>query len=63
MSNLMCPYCGEAGFNWCHLIPEHQAPDSFDSCPGTGQIPRNAESDRRPLWNGSPAPAVLRESE
>ena len=46
----MCPHCGQTFsvlVNY-HLIPEH----SFDGkrCPGTLQIPRNKESDRRPLW-------------
>jgi hypothetical protein len=25
-------------------------------CPGSGQVPRNAESDRRPLWKDGGSP-------
>jgi hypothetical protein len=55
----MCPHCGELFVQLDNgLIPSH-----FDSafevhgiCAGTGQGPRNPESDRRPLWNGKPNP-------
>lgn len=49
---LMCPNCG-----WCYparvlgLVPDHELELPSELCPGSGQVPRNPESDRRPLWN------------
>lgn len=56
-----CPHCG-----WMYdpadpelqnqspvvaLVPEHNYPPTESAvCPGSNQIPRNALSDRRPLW-------------
>lgn len=46
-----CPHCGELYSERNQLIPTHQYPKrSGRLCPGSGQTPRNAESDRRPLW-------------
>lgn len=56
-SKYKCPHCGwtydpskhEDGFSF---VPDHLA-DSYDrlmSCEGALEHPRNAESDRRPLW-------------
>ena len=50
MAKMICPHCGmepKALVDY-HLIPEHSLENR--KCPGSGQIPRNAESDRRPLW-------------
>lgn len=53
---LKCPHCGH-GFTYDQVgfaspipgcIPSHG--DERWACPGTGQAPRNALSDRRPLW-------------
>ena len=53
---LMCPYCGER-FTRSELVRAMPIPSLipmhyFDrrECPGVGQNPRNAETDRRPLW-------------
>lgn len=62
---VMCPHCGET-FDGCSsaLIPVHvmklspgqdvvfrkTAIQYRINCPGSGQIPRNPESDKRPLW-------------
>jgi len=51
----MCPHCGE-------IVPVraltawHLERDTQKNCPGSQQIPRCAESDRRRLWNGKPNP-------
>lgn len=49
-----CPHCGEI-FHAprCRdgLIPTHDFPRlTRRVCPGSGNAPRNAMSDRRPLW-------------
>jgi hypothetical protein len=55
----MCPFCG-ALFQptGARLIPDHkielERTDEWQPCPGSGQHPRNPESDRRPLWDGTP---------
>jgi len=53
-SIMKCPHCGrEYSQRACRpLIPNHD----FESkpCPGNGQTPRNAASDRRPLWKDDP---------
>jgi hypothetical protein len=49
----MCPHCGEifARLKSDSLIPTHDFPKPCRSvCPGSGQNPRNADTDRRPLW-------------
>lgn len=53
MSTYKCPYCGLT-YNPDHVgygkVPKHtQGPDDT-VCPGVGQCPRNADTDRRPLW-------------
>jgi hypothetical protein len=58
---LMCPQCGRLferdELVRRELIPEHpEAMGVICGCPGSRQAPRNAESDRRPLWNGKPNP-------
>lgn len=62
---LMCPHCGwqydpaeeekrRKTFNHS-LVPTHDYPKMCRSvCRGAGQIPRNPESDRRPLWKDQP---------
>jgi hypothetical protein len=52
MSLMKCPYCGrEYSMRACRpLIPIHEFPEPSLVCPGSNQYPRNAESDRRPLW-------------
>jgi hypothetical protein len=47
----MCPHCGEVFVmeKASHLIPVHDFPNP-SLCPGSGQYPRNPESDKRPLW-------------
>ncbi len=56
MNLSMCPHCGQlwsarAVHKHGHLIPEHNFPlKGTDKCPGSGQVPRNPESDMRPLW-------------
>lgn len=56
---LMCPQCGWQydPHDWPHnelpheLVPIHsQTVASSAVCLGTGQHPRNPETDRRPLW-------------
>lgn len=55
----MCPHCGRlfkpeevAG-----LIPVHTwHPPIWPECPGSLQNPRNPETDRRRLWDGSENP-------
>lgn len=46
----MCPHCGDIVAVVNTLTVDH------DGCPGSQQIPRCAESDARPLWNGEPNP-------
>jgi len=62
MAIMKCPHCGrEYSQQACRpLIPGHtieikeEQPTmtviSGKRCPGSGQTPRNAESDMRPLW-------------
>lgn len=64
MANLlaeqMCPHCGAivrlapSGLTTVHAIEGKALADG--PCPGSGQIPRCALSDARPLWNGEPNP-------
>jgi hypothetical protein len=57
MSVMKCPHCGrEYSPQACKpLIPTHDWPPPCRAvCPGSGQIPRNAETDRRPLWKDDP---------
>jgi hypothetical protein len=52
----MCPHCGKL-VKTAPLVPTHDWPATIRQvCPGSGQIPRCAESDARPLWNGEPNP-------
>lgn len=49
-TRIICPHCGMEP-KWLEhfsLVPEH----SFAGrrCEGSHQVPRNSESDRRPLW-------------
>jgi hypothetical protein len=48
-----CPHCGFT-YNprrYGHdLTPVHAYPSPDTECPGSKQVPRNAESDFRPLW-------------
>jgi hypothetical protein len=62
---LMCPYCGltylRSEIPWHlrsvnNLVPEHFHPSPPDRCPGSWQNPRNAETDRRPLWKDGGVP-------
>lgn len=50
---VMCPYCGDLFRARTGLIPEHGV---GANCLGSLQIPRNPESDGRPLWNGKSNP-------
>ena len=57
----MCPHCGTTFAGWMDLTPRHSTVvDAFSGqpsltvCPGSQQNPRNAESDARTLWNGTP---------
>ncbi len=56
MSLLMCPHCGLTFVAVLvnHLIPVHSyVPEGQTQavpCPGSRQTPRNADSDKRPLW-------------
>jgi len=56
----MCPHCGKlfarAGLALIPIHADHGNGDRPRECPGSGQLPRNPESDRRPLWNGKPNP-------
>ena len=55
MSAGMCPHCGEEVGVKNGLTPYHDWPKPTRKvCPGSKQVPRNAESDARPLWNGKP---------
>lgn len=57
-TNIMkCPHCGrEYSARACKpLIPQHswvnrQGETVPVHCPGSGQVPRCAASDKRPLW-------------
>ena len=58
-SPMKCPHCGKVYANLrSSLIPDHPCVVERDwpgnyvmiQCPGSGQYPRNAESDKRPLW-------------
>lgn len=56
-TKMMCPHCGEMVGTRNHLtVPHPLETDQRAVCPGSGQVPRNAESDRRVLWNGEPNP-------
>ena len=47
---MMCPHCGKKFPNMkSSLIKKHEYPQGT-TCPGTGQTPRNALTDFRPLW-------------
>lgn len=48
----MCPHCGEIFTRLTNeLIPTHDWPRPCRQvCPGSGQVPRNPDSDKRPLW-------------
>lgn len=53
MSKLMCPYCGwtydpSINGDGYDLVPNHWY--KAEDCPGQQQHPRNADSDKRPLW-------------
>jgi hypothetical protein len=52
----MCPHCGAVvAVSDGHLTDYHDWPKpTRQVCPGSKQIPRCAESDARPLWNGKP---------
>jgi hypothetical protein len=59
---LKCPHCGMT-YDPRDVPPhlksvEHLVPEHFfnhpERCPGSWQNPRNAESDRRPLWKDEP---------
>ena len=60
----MCPHCGRTWFYAAihhaeipGMIPNHAYPATPVGgrlCPGSGQGPRNPESDRRPLWKDLP---------
>lgn len=64
MTPSMCPHCGrlfcrgQMGWQGAPgLIPEHAYPATpvgGHLCPGSGQVPRSPESDRRPLWKDDP---------
>lgn len=65
-SPLMCPHCGMTYLYdevphhlrsvLGNLVPEHFADEGPPGrCPGSWQNPRNAETDRRPLWKDLPA--------
>jgi hypothetical protein len=51
---MMCPHCGDLyDVGRDSLVPYHNWPKPLRQvCPGSKQIPRCAESDARPLWNG-----------
>lgn len=54
----MCPHCGLIvdKLNRVRLIPIHSVRgySTGMTCPGSQQHPRNAESDKRPLWKDLP---------
>lgn len=47
---LKCPHCGlvYARKRGIWLVPRHKY--AGRRCEGSGQVPRNPESDKRPLW-------------
>lgn len=51
----MCPHCGlryDRQICGDGLVPVHHAAEPTRGvCPGSGQVPRNPETDRRPLWS------------
>ncbi len=58
-NKLMCPHCGLLiRPDKDSLIPYHyyHADQNCQTCPGSKQNPRCAESDRRLLWNGEKNP-------
>lgn len=57
MAGTMCPHCGEIVGTADGLTDYHDYPKpTRETCPGSKQVPRNAESDRRVLWNGEDNP-------
>lgn len=54
MTKLKCPHCGKLFHpHRCRpLTPKHST--AGVACPGSEQQPRNAETDRRPLWKDDP---------
>lgn len=57
----MCPYCGTIVRLRHNLTATHNwPPPTRQVCPGSGQNPRNPETDGRPLWNGEPNPHYYR---
>lgn len=58
----MCPHCGQdVDLEMGSLTVFHCQPmPARGRCPGSGQYPRNAESDGRPLWNGKSNPRYYR---
>jgi hypothetical protein len=57
MAIMKCPHCGrEYSAKACKpLVPKHGlCAERITVCPGSGQVPRNAETDRRPLWKDEP---------
>jgi len=63
--NHMCPHCGkrfgpgESPTDPSRLVPTHDYPaHTRQVCPGSGQKPRNALTDHRPLRNGKLNPHV-----
>ena len=48
----MCPYCGKEVSVLGGLTVWHFMGPLDQTCPGSKQHYRNAESDARPLWNG-----------
>jgi hypothetical protein len=53
----MRPHCGMRYPPRPGLVPEHSAAlgnSASCPCPGSGQNPRNPETDRRPLWKDLP---------
>lgn len=54
-TKLMCPHCGWIYSALASLVPNHCFPEAtFTVCPGSGQSPRNAETDKRPPWKDAP---------
>lgn len=50
-STYKCPHCGWEYPAKGDLVPTHDYPKPCRSvCPGSGQAPRNALTDNRPLW-------------
>lgn len=64
MANMMCPHCGLIVELRDGLVcPHSERNGPIRVCPGTGQNPRCAESDGRPLWNGESNPHYYRNRE